>query len=137
MVITPSGKNYMQAIYCLGGHAGYQVRPVDVAGYLGVSRPSVNRALKYLQKGGIIHITSHGAARFTEKGIRTAKSILARYRTIKIFLETTLDAGGQSVERDAWAIEHVISNQAVYQMGRFLKETANTEKYQCASYRIT
>ena len=137
MEITPSEKNYMQAIYCLGGRAGLQIRPVDIAGYLGVSRPSVNRALKYLQKSGMIHITSHGSAMFTEKGMRTAKSILARYRTIKKFLETTLNAVGQSTERDAWAIEHVISNQTVSQMGRFLKKATDAEQYQCVSYRIT
>lgn len=127
----------MQAIYCLGGRVGLPVRPVEVAGYLGVSRPSVNRALKYLQKSGIICIVSHGAAMFTEKGIRTAKGIWARYRTIKLFLETTLNTGLQTTEKDAWAIEHVISNQTVDRMSQFLKKTADTKPYRCVSYRIT
>ena len=48
MFIGESGENYLEAIYILEREQGF-VRSIDVAGFLGVTKPSVSRAMSNLK----------------------------------------------------------------------------------------
>ena len=52
MTLHESGEDYLEAILKLREEKG-QVRSIDVAGELGVTKPSVSVAMKKLRKAGI------------------------------------------------------------------------------------
>ena len=53
MVLHSSGEDYLKAILILQKNNG-KVRSVDVAAYMGVSKPSVSHAVKLLREGGFL-----------------------------------------------------------------------------------
>lgn len=119
--ITPSEKEYLKAIYHLSGFSGRcSIRPIDVATYLGVSRPSVTRACRRLEQSGMIGRLPQRGIILTEKGFQAAETIMRRFSIIKSFLESVFAIDGETSEKDAWNIERVISSQSVDKMSQFL-----------------
>ena len=66
-------EDYLKAILVLHQQHGY-VRCIDVADYLGVSKPSVSRAVKELTKSGHI-IKKDGTLYLTQQGRQYAEQI--------------------------------------------------------------
>lgn len=62
MVLHSSGEDYLKAILILQKNNG-KVRSVDVAAYMGVSKPSVSHAVKLLREGGFLTKDSDRAMR--------------------------------------------------------------------------
>lgn len=78
MPLTSSLEEYLKAILVLHKKHGNS-RCVDVADYLGVSKPSVSRAVKKLTKSGHI-IKKSGALYLTQQGRQYAEQICERYQ---------------------------------------------------------
>ncbi|MDE6614681.1 MAG: helix-turn-helix domain-containing protein, partial [Clostridia bacterium] len=62
-----SGEDYLEAVLFIERKKG-RVKSIDVANYLGVSRPSVNRALTNLQEMGYVSKPIYGEVTITEEG---------------------------------------------------------------------
>lgn len=109
MSLTSSMEDYLKAILDLHQQHGY-VRCIDVADYLGVSKPSVSRAVKELTKSGHI-IKKDGTLYLTQQGRKYADQICERYQ---FFTARLVDAGvdRKIAEHDACNIEHAISAEA-------------------------
>lgn len=109
MPLTASLEDYLKAILVLHKKHGNS-RCVDVADYLGVSKPSVSRAVKELTKSGHI-IKKDGALYLTQQGRQYAEQICERY---PFFTARLVDAGvdRKTAEQDACSIEHAISAEA-------------------------
>lgn len=109
MPLTSSLEDYLKAILVLYQKHG-NARCVDVADYLGVSKPSVSRAVKELTKSGHI-IKKDGALYLTQQGRQYAEQICERYL---FFTARLVDAGvdRKTAEHDACNIEHAISAEA-------------------------
>lgn len=121
--LTPSEKNYLRAIYNLSCMSDcHYARPINVALYNKVSRPSVTIALKRLQQYELIGRLPSDGIFLTEKGLQTAESMMRRFLIIELFLENILNVGKEMAEKDAWDIEHVISNQTIEKMRKYLNE---------------
>ena len=65
MAVRESGEDYLKAILAIGRERGF-VRAVDVAGRLGVSKPSVSKALVGLAREGCVEVVAH-EVRLTER----------------------------------------------------------------------
>lgn len=118
--LTSSDRKYLKAIYRLSYESGsHYVRPVDVAEALGVSRPSVTRALKRLQQRRIILRIPQGGILLTERGLQIVKSIQFRCQTIGRFLEIALRVDQKLAEQDAWNLERVVSFSTLCKMCQF------------------
>ncbi|MCI2000097.1 MAG: metal-dependent transcriptional regulator [Clostridia bacterium] len=123
--LTQSEKSYLMAIYNLNCTSDCSfIRPVDVAVYNHVSRPSVTAALKRLKNEGLIDNTSQNRIVLTEKGLQSAKLIMQRFLIIKSFLKN-MKIKNETAEKDAWNIEHDVSNQTVEKMSLNLKCSEN------------
>ena len=92
------------------------VRSVDVARFLGVTKPSVNRAMSNLKKEGYILQEPYGDIAFTQKGRNKALRINELHHVITDFLVNTLNIDTDIAEADACRIEHVISSETVSAM---------------------
>ena len=86
------------------------VRSVDVASYLGFSKPSVSHAVKLLAEQGMIQLDVSKFLTLTDKGMAIAKETYARH----IFFSDMLQSIGvpkNIATEDACRIEHVISQE--------------------------
>ena len=77
MKLRTSGEDYLEAILVLQKEKR-EVRPTDLAEYLGVSKPSVSRAVSLLRQGGFL---KQGGAflEFTEEGCDVAEKTYEKH----------------------------------------------------------
>ena len=105
--LTSSMEDYLEAVLVLQQKHGY-IRCVDVAGYLGVTKPSVSRAVKELSKKKCLLKKDDGTLSLTEQGRQIAQQI---YEKHQFFTKQLLEAGvpRDIAVQDACRLEHVIS----------------------------
>lgn len=109
-ILQESGENYLETIMILQKQKG-QVFAVDVASYMGFSKPSVSRAMKILLSEGYITYGDNQSITFTESGEEKAKQIYEKHKSITEFLVNVLNIDKDTAEKDACRIEHIISEQ--------------------------
>ena len=107
MSVHESGEMYMEAVLVLKQKTGF-VRSVDVAEYLGYSKPSVSRAMGILRKEEYLTVDSDGGITLTDKGREVAEMIYERH-TLLTRLLTELGVPEEVAAADACKIEHDIS----------------------------
>ncbi len=105
-----SGEMYLESILVLS-QKNEPVRSMDVAKYLGVSKPSVSRAMAILKNGNYVCIDSQGYITLAEAGRKIAEKIYERHVVLSKFL-TDLGVNEKTAEEDACRIEHIISDDA-------------------------
>lgn len=110
MAIAESGEMYLETILILSKEKAV-VRSVDVAGSLGVSKPSVSRAMGLLRDGGFIEMDAHGYLTLTGDGKAVAERIYERHTFLTEYLEKLGVCHDRAVA-DACKIEHVISEES-------------------------
>ena len=74
MALTSSMEDYLEAVLILHQKHG-SVRGVDIAVHLGVTKPSVSRAVKELSKSGYIVKNTDGTLSLTDSGLQIATQI--------------------------------------------------------------
>ncbi len=120
MESSESVEMYLEAIVEL--EAGRNpVRSVDIARYLGVTKPSVSRAMTHLKQAGFILQEPYGSISLTEEGRKKADYIHGLHHMITDFFVKTLDLDAQTAETDACRIEHVISPKTIAAISAYLK----------------
>ncbi|MBO4320988.1 MAG: metal-dependent transcriptional regulator [Treponema sp.] len=107
--IHESGEDYLEAILMLQKENG-KVRSIDVARRLGVSKPSVSRAMGILVSHGYLTISQTGNLELTEKGQETAHEVFGRHILLTDFLMTITGVGYDQAEKNACKIEHDIDD---------------------------
>ena len=115
-----SGEMYLETILILGLRRNL-VRAVDVAEEMGLSKPSVSRALGKLKAEECIIVDENGHIAFTEKGRSIAEKIYERHRVLTEVL-TALGVPEKTAAADACKMEHDISDETFEAMRRHLKE---------------
>ena len=116
-----SGENYLETILILKERNG-TVRSIDIANELGYAKPSVSRAVKLLEKNGLIVMEHNGELVMTEKGLGMANAIYERHKIISRFFVEVLGVDKKTADRDACRIEHVISETSFDKIRGFIKE---------------
>jgi len=104
-----SGEMYLETILVESRKRDH-VRSVDVAAGLGVTRPSVSRAISHLKEGKYISIDDSGYITLTDSGRAIAEKIYERHRVLSALL-TNLGVDEKTATDDACKIEHVISDK--------------------------
>lgn len=119
-----ASENYLEAILKLEDESG-SVRSIDVAGALGVSRPSVNKALGVLKKAGMVDQQPYGRISLTPEGRARAMEVTRRHATLKGFLTGVLGVDERTADFDACKMEHVVSEQTMKQLTDYLERIIN------------
>lgn len=107
MKLQESGEMYLETILILSNKSPH-VRSLDVAEYMGFSKPSVSRAVGLLKKGGFITVSPEGFLQLTDEGMAVAVKIYERHVMIADFLER-IGVDKETAVDDACKIEHDIS----------------------------
>ena len=122
MHLLESGEMYIETIHVLSKKGGV-VRSVDVSEHMGVSKPSVSRAIGLLKEGGYVLMARDGALTLTDAGIEVANKIYERHRVITALL-TALGVDPEIAADDACRIEHHISDVTFEAIKRHVSEAA-------------
>ncbi|MBE5802452.1 MAG: metal-dependent transcriptional regulator [Clostridiales bacterium] len=107
MNIRESAEDYLEMILMLAETKG-EVRSIDIAAGLGVSKPSVSVAMKRLREDGYIQMDQNSLITLTESGLTIARKVYNRHKTITRFL-VQLGVDEATAKEDACKIEHDLS----------------------------
>lgn len=122
--IYESGEMYLETILVLKNRTG-EVRSIDIAREMNISKPSVSRAVGILKKEHYIEIDKDGYITLTESGAAVAENIYERHCVLTKCL-VMLGVDEQTASEDACKIEHHISDTAFTKIkehiGKFMKE---------------
>ena len=109
MHLQESGEMYLETGYVLSKNG--VVRSLDVAEYMGFSKPSVSRAVGLLKQGGYLLRDKDGYLTLTESGLDVAKKIYERHTLLSKFL-VRLGVDEKTATEDACKMEHDISDES-------------------------
>nr|WP_300850910.1 metal-dependent transcriptional regulator [uncultured Acetatifactor sp.] len=104
-----SVEDYLKTIYTLSKRKA--VHGSDIAGELGVSRPTVSVALKDLAEEGYVFVDGTYEVHLTEKGKRIAEDTYERHSTFCRLL-TGLGVDKKTAAVDACKMEHAVSRES-------------------------
>ena len=107
--IHESAENYLETILMLKKRLG-QVRSIDIATELSVSKPSVSVAMKNLRTNGYIEVDKDGYITLLESGSAIANKMYERHTLLTSWL-TSIGVDPAIAAEDACRIEHVISTE--------------------------
>ena len=109
MKILRASEDYLEAMLIMKNRRGY-IRSIDIAEYLGVTKPSVTYTTKRLRENGYITMDVDGLITLTDSGMEIATKMLQRHHTLTNFL-VELGVDPVTAEEDACKMEHDISDQ--------------------------
>ncbi len=119
MSIQESGEMYLETILILSKKHNV-VRAVDIAEYMGYSKPAVSRALGKLRESRLILTDRDGYIAFTENGRAIAEKVYEKHLLLTEFI-MRLGVDEKTAEADACRIEHVISDETFAAMIKHAK----------------
>lgn len=118
--ISSALEDYLEAIYEISKIKD-SVRITDIALHLGISKPSVNRAVNTLKKQGFVNHEPYGDIILTDYGKEAGEAVNHRHSMIKKFLMNVLHIPESEADREACQIEHAISQNTVNRMQIYLE----------------
>lgn len=116
-----SGENYLEVILEIEREQQV-VRSVEIARRVGVSRASVSKALGVLRELGFVEPSYYGDVVLTEAGRARALAIRRRHELLTRYLRDVLGVSSDVAEHDACRIEHVVSEELIGVIERYLEE---------------
>lgn len=119
MSAKESREMYLEVILKLEKRNGV-VRSVDIANEFNYSKPSINRAMGILKEAGYITHSHYSDIALTEKGRKKAGQIYRLHHIVTEFLIKSLELDKSIAEQDACRIEHIISEQTVAAIEKYL-----------------
>lgn len=109
MKLHESGEMYLKTILILSKEKDY-VRSIDIAEYMGFSKPSVSRAISILKEENLISVDPRGHITLTDNGEKIASHVYEKHVVLSQIL-IKIGVSPEVAERDACRIEHVISEE--------------------------
>ena len=108
--IYESGEDYLETILILSQRKD-DVRSIDVAREMELSKPSVSRAMGILREGGFIAVGENGYITLTDEGKQVAEMIYERHRVLTRWL-VSIGVDEALAAKDACRLEHAISKES-------------------------
>lgn len=107
--LRQSGEDYLETIHILSKRG--EVRSVDIANEMNLSKPSVSRAVGILKDGGFIIIDKNGYITLTAEGKNTAESVYERHTVLTEWL-VGIGVDEKTAAEDACRLEHSFSDES-------------------------
>ena len=113
-------QDYLKSIYLTG--SGEAVKAVDVARRLGVSRASVSKRVRALERAGLVERDKSGVAlKLTPAGRKVALAVIRRHRIVETFLHSSLGVPLDRLHAEAERIEHAVSDDVAMRLERLMR----------------
>ena len=115
-----SEEMYLETILILSREKG-QIRRVDIAESMNVSKPSVTFAIRSLTEKGYVCADESGGILLTDVGRSKAETIYERHHLITQLL-MHIGADPADAEANACRMEHVVSSELTEVIRRFMNQ---------------
>ena len=124
MVRRILSENLLKDLYVTGERSGAAgepdrgspwLRPVPwgtLMGMRGQGRPQLGRVARRLRQQGLVRVAEPGPG-LTADGVHAASAIVRKHRLWELYLTRQLELAADHVHRDADAMEHTLSDEAV------------------------
>jgi DtxR family transcriptional regulator, Mn-dependent transcriptional regulator len=99
---------YLETIHILERKYGH-ARGVEIAERLGVSKPSVSKAMNHLKDKGLVNKEAYGTITLTKKGKELSAQIYNNHKLVALFLEHSLELTAEEADENACRMEHVLT----------------------------
>lgn len=124
MELSNSKQEYLKTIYLLS-NSGKKIRVTDIANRLKITKPSVNNALKELEKLNYVEYAAYKEIKLTKSGEIEAKKIIKKYDLLKLFLEEVLKIDEENASIEADNLKHAISKNTYEKLEEYVDEILN------------
>ena len=118
-MFTAHKEDYLRGLYILEEEKK-EIKSIDLAHYLNVSKPSVSEMVKELNKEGMVSYKKYSKIKFTAKGRKIAEKLTSKHRLIEIFLKNMLKINSRHIHREANRLEHAFSDESITKLRKFL-----------------
>ena len=81
-MFTPNREDYLRALYVLEEEKG-ELKSIDLANYLNISKPSVSEMIRELDKEDLISFRKYSKLKFTAKGRKYAQKLLVEFHALQ------------------------------------------------------
>ena len=119
--LTKNKEEYLRAIFHISEETKKDVRCIELARYLEVSKASVSEMLKELYKFGLVKYKKNKKVKLTKTGERIASRITNKHRIIENFLIEVLDKKKSEVHIEADRLEHAFFDTSISKIRKLLK----------------
>ena len=116
-----NNQDILETIYELEKNKG-KARLTDIALKLEFSKSRTNQEIKKLISMGLVQEDKYGPIVLTKLGLFEAERIMFTHLLIKTFLKNHLGLDEETSERDACAIEHIISEETIKAIVKHLEK---------------
>ena len=120
MELGESLEDYLEAIYLLS-QCLERVRSVDIASYLGFSKPSVSHAVKVMESQKLITLDDNKIITLTNRGATIAKEVVRRHNFFTDML-ISMGVSKEIAQEDACRMEHVLSQESFNAIEKFYRK---------------
>lgn len=103
-----SGEDYLETILILAEKD--DVRSIDIAREMELSKPSVSRAVGLLKEGGFITVDKSGYITLTDEGKRQAQRVYERHKVLTKWL-IGIGVDEKQAAENACRLEHDFSDE--------------------------
>ncbi len=113
-------EDYVKALFQLGETG--PVKAAELARYLGISRVSVSKAKRLLERDGLVIASNDrlDRLRLTAQGRKLGIAMVRRHRLVETFLHSSLAVPLERVHAEAERIEHAISDDIALRLAQML-----------------
>lgn len=120
--ITAAHEDYLEAILILENSSQQgEVRSVDVANLIEVSKASVNKALTALRDAGLIEQERYGRVTLTPTGRTYGERVWRRHQALRRFLVEDLGVDPEQANEEACHMEHVVTQGTIDRLEAFFE----------------
>jgi DtxR family transcriptional regulator, Mn-dependent transcriptional regulator len=119
---------YLETIHLLEKNYGH-AHGVEIAERLGVSKPSVSKAMNYLKHKGLVNKEAYGTITLTPKGKELSEQIYYNHKLMTLFLQHSLQLTAEEADENACRMEHVLTDGLLEAIKAYLhKNNINTDR---------
>ena len=118
-------EDYLKTIYMLSSKG--EVRGVDIAKELRVTKPTVCVSLKELEAEGFLYMTQERTVILTDTGKRIAKDVIERNTVFRRLL-LSLGVDKETAANDACEMEHAVSPESFEALKQMIGKEAKYER---------
>lgn len=122
MKYSLSEENYLKAIYHLEKIAATGVATNAIAEQMETKPSSVTDMIKRLSDKELVNYVKYQGVTLTEKGKKTALTIIRKHRLWEVFLVDKLNFHWDEVHEIAEQLEHIHSEELITRLDKFLGE---------------
>lgn len=111
IIKNESQEDYLESIFLLAEKRQRPIRSYEIAEYMGLSKPSVSRAMSMLREQGLVLMDDDYYVTLTEAGAAEAKRVYEKHYYFKALL-ISVGVDEEVAENEACRIEHIISDDS-------------------------